>query len=305
MALATESRAKSQRATEWRPFVVLLVGHSDLRARSLDSALESTGYAVVHADSGFQAMELTYSVRPDAIVVGEHVAGLSGVELCRHLTGSPRFSPATPVILTTAEGSTRADRLEAFSAGAWATCTEPLDSAILLLKLQTFIRARRVGERLREGTLYDGATGLYNIDGLLLRAREIGAAAVRRREPLACVAFTPHGISELNSGAAVLDTGDIDSVATTCRQNIRASDVLGRPGIGEFVIVAPCTAEGGARTLVARLQHALGVDARGTASSSGARVLRTSICAADDFRESGFGGVEMLMQAISGLHILT
>jgi PleD family two-component response regulator len=305
MALAAESRAKSQRSTEWRPFVVLLVGHSDMRARFLDGALESTGYAVVHAESGFQALELTSSVRPDAIVVGEHVAGLSGVELCRHLTGSPRFSPATPVILTTPEGSTRADQLEAYSAGAWATCAEPLDSAILLLKLQTFIRARRVGERLREGTLYDGATGLYNIDGLLLRAREIGAAAVRRREPLACVAFTPHGLTELNGGGAVLDTADIDSVAATCRQNIRASDVLGRPGIGEFVIVAPCTAEGGARTLVARLQHALGVDSHGVQSLSGARVLRTSICAADDFRESGFGAVEMLMQAVSGLRVLT
>jgi PleD family two-component response regulator len=204
-----------------------------------------------------------------------------------------------------AEVSTRAERLEAFSAGAWATCNEPLDSAILLLKLQTFIRARRVGEKLREGTLYDGATGLYNLDGLLLRAREIGAAAVRRHEALACIAFTPHGMADNSGAAAVLDTADIEVVVGTCRKNLRTSDILGRLGVGEFAIVAPHTAEGGARTVVARLEHALSVDEEGTMNASRARPLRTSICAADDFRDSGLGAVEMLMQAVSGLRVLT
>jgi PleD family two-component response regulator len=300
MTFATESRPKASRAAEWHPFVVLLVGHSDIRARSLDSALETTGYAVVHAESGYHAMELAYSVRPDAIVVGECVSGLTGVELCRQLTGNPRFSPATPVILTTEESNTRSDRLEAYSAGAWAVCAEPLDGAMLLLNLQTFIRARRVGERLREGSFYDGATGLYNLDGLMLRAREIGAVAVRRREPFACVAFVPDA-----GGTAILDTAAIDTLLATCRHNVRSSDIIGRIAAGEFAIVAPCTDEEGARGMISRLQYMLASDHPRSGRPASGRSLRTSICAASDFRDSGFGAVEMLMQAVSGLRVLT
>lgn len=300
MTFATDSRPKASRTAEWHPFVVLLVGHSDIRARSLDSALETTGYAVVHAESGYHAMELAFSVRPDAIVVGDCVSGITGVELCRQLTGNPRFSPATPVILTTEEGNTRTDRLEAYSAGAWSVCAEPLDGAMLLLNLQTFIRARRVGERLREGSFYDGATGLYNLDGLMLRAREIGAVAVRRREPFACVAFVPDGNS-----ATVLDAGTIDTLLATCRHNVRSSDILGRVAAGEFAIVAPCTDEDGARGMINRLQYTLAADHPRNGRSASTRSLRASICAASDFRDSGFGAVEMLMQAVSGLRVLT
>lgn len=295
MAFAADSRAREPSSRAWHPFVVLLAGHSEARARALDLLLESTGYAVLHADSSARAIELSMSVRPDAVIVAEHVNDMRGVDLCRHLTGSAQFSLATPVMVTLGEAGTRSDRLEAYSAGAWSVCAEPLDETLLLLRLHTFIRARHVGERLREGSLYDDRTGLYNLDGLLLRAREIGAGAGRRKEALACVAFAAEP-SATGNAARRVDAETVDGIAEACRRNVRASDVVGRVGGGEFAILAPCTNETGARGLLGRLHNSLSGEAEPQVGN-----LRASICATGDARESAFGAVEMLMRAVSEL----
>jgi PleD family two-component response regulator len=298
MVFERDSGASEPLGKAWHPYVVLLVGHTELRARALDVLLENTGYAVLHADSGNRALELVFSVRPDAVLVGDQLTPMNGTELCRRLTGSADFSLSTPVMLTLPETSTRSDRLEAYSAGAWSLCREPLDEAFLLLRLHTFIRARHVGERLREGSFYDGRTGLYNLDGLLLRAREIGCGSVRRRESLACVAFAPEEPGSSVASPASLDSATLDSIADSCRSCLRGSDVLGRVGGAEFAVVAPCTDDVGARGLMGRLQASL----EKPAPERQVPTLRANICATSDARESSLGAVEMLMRAVSELH---
>ena len=295
MAFAADDKTHAPLGKSWHPFVVLLVGHSEFRARALEKLLESTGYAVMHAETAHRAIELALTVRPDAVIVGTHSADMAGVELCRRLTGSAQFSPATPVMVTMDEPGTRADYLETYSAGAWSICTEPVDEALLLPRLQTFIRARHVGERLRDGSFYDGATGLYNFDGLILRAREMGSAAGRRHEALAFIAFVPDEVPP-GTLAAPVDSTTIDMLADTCRRSVRGSDAVGRVGASEFAIVAPCTDEAGARGLLLRLRQIVI-----TGEKANARGFRGSICATSDARNSTFGAVEMLMQAVTSL----
>ena len=116
---------------------------------------------------------------------------LHGVEVCRQLRADPRFSPTVPIIITTAGPSGRAQRLEAYQAGAWEFLGQPLDGESLLLKLDAFLRAKLEVDRVHDESLLDQVTGLYNMRGLSRRAREIGSEAFRRRHALTCIVFAP------------------------------------------------------------------------------------------------------------------
>lgn len=280
-----------------QPFVVLLVGQADARRRTLSHELESTGYEVLHTETAEHAIDVAFSGRPDAVIISDSLEHMTATELCRRLTGSPRFNAATPVLMTSVAALSRGDRIEAFSAGAWATCVEPVDGALFLLKLQTYIRARYVGRRLREASVYDNNAGLYTFDGLLLRARELGAVAMRRREALACIAVIPADSGERQTTSQ--ESEKMQRVASAFRRTIRGSDVIGRLGSAALGVIAPATTESGAYQLIRRVSDAL-ADPYDTETAT-SRIERASVSATSDLRSSPVGAVEMLLQAVSGL----
>jgi diguanylate cyclase (GGDEF)-like protein len=283
----------------WQPFVVLIASNSDLRARGLDSVLETSGYSVLRARTGEHAIELACTANPDAVILDAHTPDISGLEVCRRIRGDARFPATTPVFLTTSDGNTRSERLEAYSAGAWEVYSQPLDGALLLLKLQTFMRAKLVSERLREASLIDDLTGLYTREGLMHRAREIGATAVRHREALACVAFAP--VEQAAGATESHATSVIERLAETCRRNVRTSDVLGRLGGAEFAVIAPATDMDGARGMMERLQQLLNPPP-GVTGLYAALTLRVGYCVTTNLADSPVGAADMLAEAASALH---
>src|ERR671918_2374882 len=171
--------------------LVLIANDQEWSARSLESILGPHGYAVVRAYTGQQALERARTSHPDLIILDAQMPDMHGFEVCRMLRNDPRFSATTPIVITTSGPSGRTQRLEAYRAGAWEFLGQPLDGEALLLKLNTFLECKREVDGLREENLLDPGTGLYNMRGLSRRAREIGAEAFRRRDPIACVVFAP------------------------------------------------------------------------------------------------------------------
>lgn len=240
----------------WQPFSVLVAAPADGAVRTLEQALEASGYAVIRAESGEEAVEVACVARPDAVLLGTHDADHPGVEVCRRLSGDPRFPATTPVILVADEAP--GGREAAYRMGVWDVYAGPHDASALLLKLQTFMRARLVSERLRTESLIDGETGMYSYAGLTVRAQEVASAAARAGEPVSCVAllFSPGERAadgaERASGASGAFVAD---AASACRRLTRASDVLGRVGAMEFGLIAPGADVGGAAVLVTRLRQ--------------------------------------------------
>src|SRR5512138_968358 len=171
--------------------LVLIANDQEWSARSLESILGPSGYSVVRAYTGQQALERARTAQPDLIILDAQMPDVHGFEVCRMLRSDPRFSATTPIVITTSGPSGRTQRLEAYSAGAWEFLGQPLDGEALLLKLATFLQSKQQVDVLREENLLDAGTGLYNMRGLARRAKEIGADALRRREALACVVFAP------------------------------------------------------------------------------------------------------------------
>jgi diguanylate cyclase (GGDEF)-like protein len=281
------------------PPLVLIANDQEWSARSLESILGPQGYAVVRAHTGRQAIDLAWRTHPDAIVIDSGMPDIGGVEVCRLLRRDARFSVSTPIIVTTAGPAARSDRLEAYRAGAWEYCTDPIDADALLLKLETFIASKRELDQCHDDSLLDRDTGLYNVRGLTRRAQELGADASRRHAPLACLALSAvPNVSGDESDTHELTQQVAEELGEIFRRTARVSDVIGHLGRSEFGIIAPSTAAPGAVRLVERIQEVM--DA--ALSSGDHRIrLRAGYCAVPNFAESSVDAVELLLRAATAL----
>ncbi len=278
--------------------LVLIANDQEWSARSLESILSPNGFRVVRAFTAHQALEGIRQHQPDVIVLDAQMPDMHGFDVCRSLRDDQLVGPATPIIITTAGPSGRSQRIEAFEAGAWEFFGQPLDGDTLLLKLRTFLRAKLELDRLRGESLLDPVSGLYSRTGLAHRAREMGAEASRRHEPLACVVL---GAEADDVEAA--DGGDsrVDAlVGQLLRRASRVSDAVGRIGSGEYAILAPSTGAAGATRLASRLGTALEA-----ASGGGIQLrVRAGYCAVPDFARSPVDVLELLLRATTALRDL-
>lgn len=288
--------------------MILIANDQEWSARSLESILGPSGYAVLRAYNGRQAIELARTTRPDLLILDERMPDLHGTDVCRILRDDPRFAPETPVIVMTADQVDREQQLTALRAGAWDFIGDPVDSEALLLRIGTWVRAKRAADRLRADSLLDPETGLYNMRGLARRAREIGAEAYRSRSPVACVALAPDGPP--GAGDVELMEELAERIALhlgrVMRGAGRASDAIGRLGRTEFGIVAPATEAEGVVRLVERLQERLSsepLDAPAGVDRLPVR-LRAGYCAVPDYTESAVDAMEMLLRAAAALRHL-
>jgi GGDEF domain-containing protein len=143
-----------------------------------------------------------------------------------------------------------------YAAGAWDYCSQPLDVEVLLLKLETFVDARRSFGELHERSLLDVTTDMYSMRGMRRWSRELLARAVRGHQALACVALAAAEPALVNDGDRGHRGRDWRRTADLVASHRRASDVVGHLGNGTFAILAPETDADGASRLIGRLQRA-------------------------------------------------
>lgn len=190
-------------------------------------------------------------------------AGLEAREDGLRLMSDLRSRPATRhagVCILLAPGA-RDTGVMALDLGAADLVSTESDPEEMALRLQTQIRRKRQGDRLRASlrdglrlALTDPLTGLYNrryalphLDRIAARARETG-----RRYAVMVI--------DIDRFKAVNDTwghaaGDavLTQLAERLRSNIRAKDLLARIGGEEFLVAMPDTSLGAARMAAERL----------------------------------------------------
>jgi PleD family two-component response regulator len=283
--------------------LVLIANDQEWSARSLESILAPNGYAVTRAHTGRQAMERARQESPDLIILDAQMPDMHGFDVCRMLRDDPRFGPSTPILITTAGPSGRAQRLEAYRAGAWEFLGQPVDGEALLLKMRTFIQAKVATDALRDESLLDSASGFYNMRGLARRAREIGSEAQRRHYPLAAVVFASD--SDLASELSDDDEEMLaEHVGQVFRQAGRVSDAVGRLGANEFGVIAPATGPDAVLHMVNRLGGSFDGPSVELAGAPRRLRLQAGYCAVEDFATSDADAVELLLRATTALRDL-
>lgn len=277
--------------------LVLIADDQEWSARSLESILSPNGYTVIRAYTGQQALDRALSAHPDLVILDAQMPDLHGIEVCRRLREDPRFSATIPILITTAGPSGRAQRLDAYRAGAWEFLGQPLDGEGLLLKLGTYLAAKRDADRTREESLLDQDTGLYNMRGLSRRAREIGSEVYRRRQPLACLVLAAEPVSTDVPTHRRLTS----QLGRLLRDGGRSSDAIGRLGDGEFGVIAPATEGRGALRLFERIQQALGLN---PVDGPPFLALQAGYSVVPDFGAVEIDAVELLLRATTALREL-
>jgi PleD family two-component response regulator len=278
--------------------LVLIASHGEWVGRSVESVLELNGYAVLRVDGGRRALDLARHVSPDALILDTALSEIDGITVCRALTDDPLFDHSTPIFITSPAPASNRVRTEAFEAGAWDFLTQPLDIESVLLKMVTFLRARRRLVDAESTSLLDPQTGLYSARGLRHWAAQLGARASRNHEPLACVVVTSNTPGDAaTSGKPV--SAALSYMADLCRAKSRKSDVVGYVGESRFAILAPDTDEAGARLFVGRLQRAL--ERTPTPETDTQVALHAGFYAAADFGSSGVEATEVVGRAEAAL----
>jgi DNA-binding response OmpR family regulator len=284
------------------PAVVLVATEGDWAGRSLESVLVANGYAVLRAGDGEDALALAKRYHPDALILDEHLTGLSGIDVARLLREEPTFDVATPIVITAPSPTQRTVRQAAYDAGAWDFCTHPLEADTLILKLGTFLRAREAICEARDRALIDQSTGVLTSQSMERWAEQLAARASRNHEPLACVVLMPNdakGGPLANETDGV--TGAVSSFLQMSKNAFRRSDIVGRTSDGRLALLAPDTDPEGVEGMLARLRGAI---AEATADKPGlpsAMEFKAGYWAVHDFSSAPLDPSELMRRAARAL----
>src|SRR5262245_30386513 len=129
---------------------LLLVDDDALNRDVLSRRLEKTGYTVLTATSGQEAIDLVGALRVDAVLLDIMMPGMNGIETLRKLRES-RSASELPVIMVTGQNRSE-DVVQALEIGANDYISKPVDFSVALARIRTQVTTRRV----------DPLTGLPN-----------------------------------------------------------------------------------------------------------------------------------------------
>ena len=102
---------------------VLIVEDTTSEMELMSHYLRESGYIVINAGTGKEAINKAIAQRPDVIVTDVVMPGMSGFELCRSLKKHPA-TEKVPIVICTSK-NLEIDRLWGMKQGADAYITKP------------------------------------------------------------------------------------------------------------------------------------------------------------------------------------
>jgi CheY-like chemotaxis protein len=122
------------------PARILVADDNETNRDILATRLEASGYEVLHAGDGEEALAVTREHRPDLILLDIMMPKLDGIEVCRRLKADAAL-PFTPIVLVTAKAES-SDVVEGLDAGADEYLTKPIDQKALVARVKALLRIK-------------------------------------------------------------------------------------------------------------------------------------------------------------------
>jgi DNA-binding response OmpR family regulator len=129
---------------------VLVVDDEEYIRELLKTFLSETGYQVIVASHGEEALDLAKKKGPQVIILDVKMPGIDGIETCRRLK-SDEGTSVIPVIVATALRETLPEVLDA---GANDFVTKPFHLTELLTRIRSILRVRHLTDELERACAY-------------------------------------------------------------------------------------------------------------------------------------------------------
>ena len=125
---------------------ILVVDDTEANRRLLGDLLGITGYRVLTASSGAEALALIRDQRPDLVLLDVIMPGMSGYDVCRRIRDDVNAA-MLPVVMITALDPGE-ERLKGLEAGADDFLTKPINQPELLARVRSLLRIKSLYEKL-------------------------------------------------------------------------------------------------------------------------------------------------------------
>ena len=119
---------------------ILLVEDNETIRHAFSILLEDSGYRVLQAGTGEEALRVVERDRPDLVLMDLGLPDLSGLEVTRRIKADARTQGTVVVALTGRALET--DQAECLAAGCAGYIAKPIDSENLLRSLPEYLATR-------------------------------------------------------------------------------------------------------------------------------------------------------------------
>ncbi len=127
---------------------ILAVDDNPQNVRLLEQVLRSSGYDVMGALSGAEALAMLDTAQPDLVLLDVVMPGMSGYEVCRAIRANPSTA-LLPVVMVTALDPAE-ERLKGIEAGADDFLSKPINQAEILARVKSLLRIRTLHGKVEE-----------------------------------------------------------------------------------------------------------------------------------------------------------
>lgn len=220
------------------PYRVLIIDDSKTQAFYSSMHLQEIGVSTEIITDPSKVLQLLTDFNPDLILLDIFMPECSGLEVANIIRQIGAFD-SIPIVYLSAETDINR-QLEAMGIGGDDFLTKPIKPEHL--RSAVLSRAERY-RRLRALMIRDGLTGLLNNSAVSEQLRKEIIRAGRQTSQLSYVMIDLDQFKLVNDnyGHAVGDRV-LKSLARLFKQRLRRSDIIGRYGGEEFVIIFPDTA---------------------------------------------------------------
>ena len=244
---------------------MLIIDDSSSARLEIRAVLESSRLfaRILEAVDGFAGLRMLLAEPIDAVICDLEMPGLDGEKLLRAQRSRPDGLDVPFLFLTAERDPERMARL--LRAGASDTIQKPFHPGELLARLETHLRLRRLQAELRDKNAMlervsttDGVTGMRTrrYVGEVLAIEVLRAS--RYRTPLAVAMCDLDHFKRVNDAFGHPAGDAVLAVASEAiRRTLRATDIAGRYGGEEFLLVLPGTDLDGAGMLAERVRAAI------------------------------------------------
>jgi diguanylate cyclase (GGDEF)-like protein len=249
--------------TDAQPVKILVADDSAVFRKLVEQTLCETRYELIFAKTGLETIDLFALHNPPIVIVDWVMPDRTGLEICQHIRRKAQSSYTYLIILTS---KTEKDRVvEGLKAGADDYLTKPFHEEELVARVDVGLRIvglhRQIAAKnalLAELALTDALTGLPNrraVDEWAVR--QLSGAARYKFSFWVAVADLDH-FKSVND-AYGHDAGDtvIKKFAEILKAHSRRSDICGRMGGEEFLVVLTHASDENARAAVDRIRNEL------------------------------------------------